>query len=1033
MKAQSNLDVLLVNLPPWGVDGPALGTACLSSYLRNKGISTSVYDFNIKLYNKVPERYKYLWIMSYSHFWRQEEKFADIKKTIGNYFVSFIDEIINLPVKVCAISLPTNCSDLLVKEIVTKVKRADPNRTVILGGVSVSIREQRIPLVKDIEDCIDFCVVGEGEEALHQLVVSILSRKNDHTIAGVLKRGNFFDEMPPVYIHSLAQLPVPTFEEFNLNEYKIPKSFIMEFSRGCIGRCLFCDFKSVSPLYRIKPARYIYEQIKFYKEKYHIQHISACDSALNGNMKALEEVCDLLIENNIKIDISGLAIPRKEMTRDILTKMKQAGFIRLEYGIESGSNKVLKAMKKIFTSEIAERVVRDTYGVGITTCLYLLVGFPGESEDDFCKTKEFILRNAQYISLIRSVNPLYIMAGSEIFNKHKEYGIDMLGASSDMEWFIRAEGNTRHMREERVKELKDLIRQQQICFTEDAECLEFTNEVLDKKLNHAVDFIIANLPPWGQNNPHVGIGYLCSYLRSQEISIKVLDLNKMFFVDHSDFGMLWHVENKNFWSNENSFSLVAEIFNNDIERAINEIADLNPWAVGFSVVDPKERLTIEFIRRLKFKAPHTKIILGGPATSTQEQRQIFVDTIGDLIDVFVVGEGEEACHEVLKRIKEREALEDTDGTVVQDNGKWSYVPFKPIEPLEKLPFPTYEEFDMELYGKSLLVEWSRGCYSRCAFCKNWRIMPFYRAKSPQWVFEELSYHNRVNGIAEFTVVDSIMNGNPQQLNEICNLLISNKLKISWLGQIAPRKDMGYGFFKHMREAGCRKLQIGVESGSNRILKNMRKAYTVAIAEATLRNVKRAGIETEIFIIVGFPGEDDRDFKKTYNFIARNRAYIDTIKSINTLHLIAGTEVYEKSSTSFNMKPLPLESDGWHYRWETRDGNNYHLRRQRAQTLLDLAYHLGIKVMETNICEGKEAAIGILRNETVVQEKLKILKDAINDLQDLPHVTKEARKKRTLLKWLALILVSSFAFFYIVYFWFYMRVRKKVLLGAKTDH
>lgn len=547
-------------------------------------------------------------------------------------------------------------------------------------------------------------------------------------------------------------------------------------------------------------------------------------------------------------------------------------------------------------------------------------------------------------------------------------------------------------------------------------------------MSETLDILLVNLPPWAQENPHIGIGYLSAYLRNRGVSFKVFDLNKSFFINHSDFKMLWHVENKNFWSDKNTFPLILEVFKKDIEQALKEVVDLRPSIVGFSVVDPKERLTVEFVKRIKEKLPNVKIILGGPATSTEEQRQFFLDSVSKFIDVFVVGEGEEACLEIVKRIKEDSQLIDIPGIVIKNNGKWVCAAAEPISPLEKIPFPTYEEFDMGLYGKSLLVEWSRGCYSRCSFCKNWRLFPFYRAKPPWWVLEELKYHNEVYGIDEFTVVDSILNGAPQQLYEICSLITKNNLKIRWSGQIAPRKDMDYEFFKHMRKAGCEKLQIGVESASDRVLKNMRKTYTAQMSEVTIRDAKKAGIETEIFIIVGYPGEDKKGFKKTYNFIKKNEKYIDTIKSINTLHLIAGTEVYEKAYSKFNMKKLPEEN--WHYLWQTYDGNTYNVRKKRAEKLLDLACNLGIKVIETNIREGKESIFEVIKDKKDLEERLTILKESINNLQELPQRRKVVRKRRSIFKWLILFSVSLYTFFYIAYFWIYMILRNKVLLGGR---
>lgn len=546
-----------------------------------------------------------------------------------------------------------------------------------------------------------------------------------------------------------------------------------------------------------------------------------------------------------------------------------------------------------------------------------------------------------------------------------------------------------------------------------------------------MNFLLVNLPPWAQENPHIGIGYLSSYLRHKGLKSKVIDLNKSFFIKHPDFKMLWHVENKSFWSDKDTFLLILEIFKREIENAIKEILSFDCGILGFSVVDPKERLTIEFIKRIKESAPGKKIILGGPATSTYEQRKIFLDNAANSIDAFVLGEGEETLYCLIDRLLNAREIADVENCYVRGKDGWIHKKRTSITALDKLPFPTYEEFDLNLYGKSLLVEWSRGCKGSCVFCKNYRLFSAYRPKPAGWILKELRHHKERYNIGDFTVVDNILNGDLNKLEEICNRIIKENLKITWTGQIAPHKDMDLEFFKKMKAAGCFKLQIGLESGSNKVLKLMCKTFTQEISERNIRFAKAAGIETELFIMIGFPGEAERDFRKTYDFVKRNAKYIDTLKSINTLHLIAGTEVYENQE-KFGIKPLPERN--WHYLWETYDGNNYGIRKKRAQSLLDLACHSGLKVMETNIAEGKEGIFDTIikiKGKEDLEPRLTIFKNSVNSLQKLPRKMKTIRKKRGIFRWAVLTILSFCTFFYIVYFWIYMILRNKVLLGGKT--
>jgi len=232
----------------------------------------------------------------------------------------------------------------------------------------------------------------------------------------------------------------------------------------------------------------------------------------------------------------------------------------------------------------------------------------------------------------------------------------------------------------------------------------------------------------------------------------------------------------------------------------------------------------------------------------------------------------------------------------------------------------------------------------------------------------------------------------------------------------------------MAKAGCRKIQIGIESGSRKVLRSMRKIYTPDMGRDALRMAKKAGMETEIFVIVGFPGEGEPDFKATCEFIRKNAGYVDTIKSINTLHLIAGTDIYEQPSV-YGIKPLP--SKDWHYLWETTDGNTYAVRKERTERLLGLARALGIKVMETNILEGKEQSLDPV---SLKDGALSIsgLREKINSIACLPdnQIRVSGKKRRPARAAVLIILMFAAALAYITYFWLFRMLKKRHLLGGE---
>ena len=468
MSNHDRSDLLIVTPPPWGVDTPPLAAACLSSNLTYHGIAVDVFDLNIRLYKRVPNHCHHLWGMEDSYQWHHEESYREIRARIAPYLEPLVGEIISHPAKHIGFSLPTNCSDYLLVDMIRALRSAAPEKTIILGGVSVSIKPQREALLARLRDDVDYCVVGQGEEVLLEMMKLLISGRKERIriLTGVLTRENRYAEVQVRTVADLDALPFPEFDNVRLltrqlnrlnsvmpnlirhplttwilafagmpafkflfagliSDYNKPGSLVMEFSRGCIGRCPFCDFRSISSSFQTKSAAYIVRQIRHYQQAYGTHHLSICDAAVNSNLRVLEEVCDRLIAEGIKIRISALAIPRKGMNAKRLEKMRKAGFYRLEYGVESGSDRILKKMRKIFTAQQAREVLRATHLAGIDTVLYLIVGFPGETDSDFEATRQFLRENSNYITLIRSINPLYIMAGSELFECSERYGIHL--------------------------------------------------------------------------------------------------------------------------------------------------------------------------------------------------------------------------------------------------------------------------------------------------------------------------------------------------------------------------------------------------------------------------------------------------------------------------------------------------------------------------------------------------------------------------------------------------------------------------------
>lgn len=500
-----------------------------------------------------------------------------------------------------------------------------------------------------------------------------------------------------------------------------------------------------------------------------------------------------------------------------------------------------------------------------------------------------------------------------------------------------------------------------------------------------IDVLLGTLPPWGFNNPPVGLAHLATYARSRGYRVEVLDMNiDLYHRLGPEWHLLWHVENKSYWSDEKTFDLLLELLSPHLDRYARIIAEHPAPLVGLSVVDPKERCTIELVRRVRELAPGKRVLLGGPACVTADYRRIFTDNIPELVDGYAMGEGEETLCEVIEAVRAGATdLSGIPGVLRHEGGRdLPYKRRKRLLPLDRVPFPGYEDFDPARYpGDELIVEWSRGCIGSCAFCKGKMIDGRYRSHSARTIFDSLRRYVDELGVRKFTVCDPVINGEPGVLAELSQLIVESGMEIEWRGEAIPHSGLTEDLLRAMRAAGCVELQLGLESGSDRVLERMNKGrlFSAAEAAAVVRGCHAAGIRTALFIIIGFPGEGEAEFEETFRFVAENAEHIDELKSINSLHVITDTPIHAHPER-FN---LCLPEIDYHYLWSTTDGENtIEVRNSRIRRLLALAEERGIHVRETNLAEGKhrDLARELVEDGRGRAEMLAALRRQVTELQ-----------------------------------------------------
>jgi len=409
-KIQNKYDVVLVLCPPWSVDYPPTGINYLKSYVVKKGFSVKFIDFNLHLYKKKRRLRKY-WKLEFANYWTIKKKF---EKLIRNFDKDIKDLIyfLNKNTSVVGFSAYQNNIKFIV-EIAKRIKQKNPNIKTIVGGPSCLIERERKYFKNKY---FDYIIIGEGEEPLVNILKSDDKNKN---LPGVLIPGK---ENEFIHQDKFELKNMEWSKDLDFENYFAKDRISIFLSKGCIGKCSFCNDRNLMGKFRTRPPRDVIEEIRYYVSK-GIRNFAFNDLLINGDIEVLEDFCDLIIQKNIDIDWIANAIPMENLTKKILTKLKKSGCNILMYGVETGSQEVLDDMGKYFKIKIAENVLENSKKIGIQNWVNFIVGYPTETEEDFQQTLDFVDRNRKNIDKIAVAHMCGVMYNSDLMKKRHKYNI----------------------------------------------------------------------------------------------------------------------------------------------------------------------------------------------------------------------------------------------------------------------------------------------------------------------------------------------------------------------------------------------------------------------------------------------------------------------------------------------------------------------------------------------------------------------------------------------------------------------------------
>lgn len=313
-------------------------------------------------------------------------------------------------------------------DLIKIIKNKNPEVKIIIGGAHITSAVNET--IKRLGNFFDIAVLGEGEITIIEVLNALEKKKSLSKIKGIayFKKNKLVVTKPREFIKNLDILPMPAWDLLpHLGKYYTPpahtvKRFpaaLLVTSRGCPGLCTFCDNKVFGRTLRAYSADYVINMIKHLQQNYGIKEIQFRDDNFLVFRNRLIELCEKIIQE--KIDIAWSCAGRVDMINpEILALMKKAGCWQIWYGIESGSDSVLKAIKKNTNQEKIRKAVFDTKNAGISPCGFFMIGLPTETEEDIKKTIQVLLELPIDEFHMTHMTPF---PGSEAHATANEYGV----------------------------------------------------------------------------------------------------------------------------------------------------------------------------------------------------------------------------------------------------------------------------------------------------------------------------------------------------------------------------------------------------------------------------------------------------------------------------------------------------------------------------------------------------------------------------------------------------------------------------------
>lgn len=375
------------------------------------------------------------------------------------------------------------------------------------------------------------------------------------------------------------------------------------------------------------------------------------------------------------------------------------------------------------------------------------------------------------------------------------------------------------------------------------------NPPLVKYVNKKIAPVVENL---FYNSAPLGLCYLAAVLRQEGVEVEILD------------------------------ALVEGL---KFSGVISRIKKFNPDIIGISSNTISFNSAAFLTRTVKKIFPNKIIIIGGPHITANPD---------DLLkhpefDIGVIGEGEVTFKELIKAITQGVDIKRVKGLAYTSNGKVQFTePREFIRDLDWLPFPARDLVPIYKYRPQpndqkrlpkLSMISSRGCPYSCIFCDKNVFKNLYRSFSPQYIVKEMTHLVKNFKAKDIAFLDSTFTPNKTRVYQIVNEIKDANLDVTWTCSVRANV-LDKELLKEMKNAGCWRIRIGVESGNGDVLKFIKKGISRYQVKKVANWAYELNLESKAFFMVGHLIDNKDTINDSISF-AKSLPLKDITVQINT--------------------------------------------------------------------------------------------------------------------------------------------------------